>query len=76
MAYLTNTDKMLQAVLQDEELMEFGRYSYSDITSIYQALDSENPVINAVAQIINEINEGVSEKDLWKQVNQYLKDNL
>ena len=48
MAYITNNEKMLQAVLLDERLMKFGGYSPADIGNIYQALDSDNYVINAV----------------------------
>lgn len=47
-----NDNKMLQAVLLDENLMKFGDYTPSDISTIDQALDSDNYVINAVAQII------------------------
>ena len=68
----SNKDKILQAVLQDENLMKFGEYSLSDIGNIYQALESDNYVINAVAQIIDGVNNKVSENELWKQINNYL----
>lgn len=67
---------MLQAVLMDEHLMKYGHYSVSQIGSIYQALDSDNYVINAVAQIIKRTGEGASEKELWKEINEYLKRNV
>ena len=67
---------MLQAVLLDENLMKFGGYSPSDISTIEQALDSDNYVINAVAQIINRMSEGASEKELWKEIDKYLIDNV
>ena len=54
-----NDNKMLQAVLLDENLMKFGRYTPSDISTIEQALDSDNCVINAVAQIIKRTGEKV-----------------
>lgn len=76
MAYITNNDKMLQAVLQNEKLMAFGNYSSADIGSIYQALESDNHVINAVAQIIQRTSEGATENELWKEINKYLKDNV
>lgn len=76
MAYIRNEDKMLQAVLMDEQLMKYGGYSPSEIGNIYQALDSENYVINAVAQIIKRIDEGATEKELWKEINEYLKRNV
>lgn len=76
MAYKRNDDKMLQAVLMDERLMKYGNYSASQIGSIYQALDSDNYIINAVAQIIKRTGEGATEKELWKEINEYLKRNV
>lgn len=76
MAYITNNDKMLQAVLLDETLMKYGSYTASQIGSIYQALDSDNYVINTVAQIIKRTGEGATEKELWKEINEYLKRNV
>ena len=67
---------MLQAVLMDEHLMKYGNYSASQIGTIYQALDSDNYVINVVAQIIKRVGEGATEKELWKEINEYLKRNV
>ncbi len=67
---------MLQAVLLNENLMEFGKYSPADISTIDQALDSDNYVINVVAQIIKRIGEGATENELWKEINKYLMDNV
>ena len=36
-----NDNKMLRAVLHDEDLMKFGEYT-PDISTIEQALDSDN----------------------------------
>ena len=76
MAYTTNNDKMLEAVLTDPDLMKFGNYSAADITSIYQALESDNYVISAVAQIIKRSAEGASDKEIYKEVTEYLKKNV
>ena len=76
MAYITNKDKMLQAVLYNKRLMEFGGYTPSEVNTIYDALSSENCVINAVAQIIHRTEEGDSEGELWKSINKYLMDNV
>lgn len=76
MAYISNNDKMLQAVLLDERLMKFGSYTPEDIGNIYQALDSDNYVINAVAQIIKRTNEGATMQELWKEINTYLYNNV
>lgn len=73
---MTNNEKILQAVLLDERLMGFGGYTSEDIGNIYQAMDSENYVISTVAQIINRTNEGATERELWKEINDYLKRNV
>ena len=67
---------MLQAVLMNERLMKFGNYTAADIRNIYIALESENPVINTVAQIIQRCGEGATERELWKEINDYLKRNI
>ena len=71
-----NDNKMLQAVLLDENLMKFGDYTPSDISTIEQALDSDNYIINAVAQMIKRTGEGTSEKELWKEIDKFLIDNV
>jgi hypothetical protein len=76
MAYISNNDKMLQAVLMNEQLMKTGNYTSVEISTIYAALDSDNPVINAVAQIIKRSGEGATERELWKEINDYLKRNI
>lgn len=76
MSYISNNDKMLQAVLLNDRLMKVGGYTASDIGSLYSALDSDNYIINTVAQIIKRVGEGASERELWKEVNDYLKRNV
>lgn len=76
MAYTTNNDKMLEAVLTDSELMKYGKYSPSEITSVYQAVSSDNFVVSAVAQIIQRASEGATEKEIYKEVTEYLKKNV
>ena len=67
---------MLQAVLLNERLMKVGTYTPADIGTLYSALDSDNYIINAVAQIIKRAGEGASERELWKEINDYLKRNV
>lgn len=76
MAYISNNDKMLQAVLMNEQLIKVGNYTSNEISTIYAALDSDNPVINVVAQIIKRSGEGATERELWKEINDYLKRNI
>lgn len=73
---MTNNDKILQAVLMNERLMEFGNYNAAEVSSIYEALVSENYVVNVVAQIIKRAGENATEKELWKEINDYLKRNV
>ncbi|MCM1139024.1 MAG: hypothetical protein NC453_10695 [Muribaculum sp.] len=76
MAYISNNDKMLQAVLLNEQLMKVGNYTAADIGTIYSALDSDNYIINTVAQIIKRTEEGATDRELWKEINDYLKRNV
>ena len=86
MEYIKNDDKMLQAILYDERLMEFGGYKKSDVGNIYECLDSDNVVINTVAQIVKRTNDfdanagnktsDSHQKELWKEINSYLKGKL
>lgn len=76
MAYTTNNDKMLEAVLTDPDLMKFGKYSPTEICSIYQAVSSDNYVVSTVAQIIQRASDGATEKEIYKEVTEYLKKNV
>ena len=76
MAYTSNNDKMLEAVLTDPDLMKFGDYNPAEGTSIYQAIDSDNVVVSAVAQIIKRSAEQATEKELYKEVTENLKRNV
>lgn len=76
MAYQSNKDKVLQAVLLDENLMKFGNYSEFDIKSIYQAADSENIVIATTAKIILRESEGASLNEIYNEISNYLKMNV
>lgn len=76
MAYQSNKDKVLQAVLLDENLMKFGNYSELDIKSIYQAVDSENIVIATTAKIILRESEGASLNEIYNEISNYLKMNV
>ena len=76
MAYASNNDKMLEAVLTDLDLMKFGKYATSEITSVYQAVSSDNPVVSTVDQKIQRSSEGATEKEIYKEVTEYLKKNV
>lgn len=76
MAFISNSDKMLAAVLMCPELMKFGNYDMRDISSIYQAVNSDNYVVSAVARIIMRTSEGASENEIYKEMTDFLKKNV
>lgn len=76
MEFISNDDKMLEAVLLDPKLMEFGKYERAEITSVFQALDSDNVVVSAVARIISCSSEGDNENEIYKQISTFLKQNV
>lgn len=73
MANITNNKKMMESVLLNKELMEFGQYNPATLTSIYAAEESDNPIVSAVAKIIMRADDGRSENAIYKEVNDYLK---
>jgi len=64
---MSNQDKMLQLVLSDSNLSSYYEYNSDDYQTIQDALESEIPVVVAVAKIIRGIN-GNSEKSIQKEV--------
>ena len=76
MEFISNDDKMFEAVLLDPKLMEYGKYDRSEITSVSQALNSDNVVVNSVARIIRCSSDGESENEIYKQITAFLKQNV
>lgn len=74
--YQTNSDKILQAVLADELLINFYVYNPNDYNSISEALDSDIAVIKAIAQIINRYDQKATEKEIYNEVSNFLKSNI
>jgi len=74
--YQTNGDKILQAVIDDEQLINFYSYNPDDYNSISDALDSDNAVIQAIAQIINRNEQKATEKEIYNEISNYLKSNI
>lgn len=71
--YFTNGDKVLQAVLSDERLINHGDYNPADFDTISEALDSDNAVVCAVAKIIDGNERKLTEKEIYNEVSNYLK---
>lgn len=76
MAYYSNSDKILQAVLKDSKLIEQAEYDPAEFETIADALTSENAIVCAVAKIIDKIEEGASEREIFNEVSNYLKNNI
>jgi hypothetical protein len=74
--YNENYNKILEAILLDEKLMEYGQYEPSEISSLEYALGSENAIVSAVATIVDGLSENMSEKDIYNTVNDLLKKKL
>lgn len=74
--YKENYNKILEAVLLDEKLMEYAKYEPSEITSLEYALGSNNAIVAAVATIVEGLSEEMSEKEIYNTVNDLLKKKL
>ena len=54
---MTQKDKMLQMVLDDPKLQEIYEYTRKDYDEgVYEAINSNNAIVSAVAKIIVELN--------------------
>lgn len=73
---ITNSDKMLQIVLSDLKLAEYGEYSPIDYETLEDALESDNAIIVAVAKMIQGLQRNYTEKEIYNEVSNYLKNNL
>lgn len=74
----TNTEKMLQMVLSNEELQKRYRYNAADYDGFYEALNSDNAVVVAVAKIIRELDgsdDPTVQKRVYKTIFSYLNEN-
>lgn len=72
----TNNDRMLQIVLFNEKLIDHGKYDFTDYSTIEQALSSDNVVVVTVAKIINGLRSNSSDKEMYTEISNYLKNNL
>ena len=70
---LTNADRLLQAVLADAKLIEYGGYNPDDYATVDDALISENYCVQAIAKIINDKEQKLSDKEIYNDVSNFLK---
>ena len=73
---MQNEDKMLEAILREPKLMGFGKYCESDITTVDDALESDNVVIHTTAIIIRKSEEDASPNEIYKNIRNYLTTNI
>jgi hypothetical protein len=76
---MSNKDKMLALVLSDDKLSSFYEYDAEDFSTMEDAFNSENPIVVAVATIIEGV-AGTSDRGVFKEtyneVINYLNQNL
>ncbi len=76
---MNNTDKMLQLVLSDEKLSTLYEFNADDYPTVQDALNSENPIVVAVAKIIDGVagsyDKGIF-KETYNEVINYLNQNI
>lgn len=76
---MTNKDKMLQLVLSDEKLVTIYEYNPSDFLYLEDALNSENPIVVAVAKIIESISKNTDKgtfKETYNEIFNYLNKTI
>ena len=63
---MNNKERMLHMVLDDPKLQELYDYDKSEYEDLYQALNSENVIVAAVARIIKYLDGSTDESDQKK----------
>jgi hypothetical protein len=74
-----NEDKILQAILSNEELIKKYKYNpeeYSSVTNAFYAGDDKQPIVVAVATIIRDIKNDNAEKEVYKKIINLFNKNL
>lgn len=75
---MSNKERMLHMVLDDPKLQELYDYDKSEYEDLYQALNSENVIVAAVARIIKYLDGSTDESDqkkVYMAVFNYINEN-
>lgn len=75
---MSNKERMLHMVLDDPKLQELYDYDKSEYEDLYQALNSENIIVAAVARIIKYLDGSTDESDqkkVYMTVFNYINEN-
>lgn len=78
---MTQKDRMLQMVLNNEQLMKQYNYTFEQLKELdlQEALRSDNAIIVSVARIIRELDgsmDSSKQKEVYKKVFTHLNNNL
>ena len=78
---MTQKDRMLQMVLNNEQLMKQYDYTFEQLNELdlQEALRSDNAIIVSVARIIRELDgsmDSSKQKEVYKKVFTHLNNNL
>lgn len=76
---MTRQDRILQLVLSDENLIKKYQIDPADYPSLYNALQSENPIVASIAMIIDSVKDDFDEsshKNLYTRIQRHLNDTL
>ena len=76
---MSNKERMLHMVLDDPKLQELYDYDKSEYEDLYQALNSENVIVAAVARIIKNLDGSTDESDqkkVYMTVFNYINENF
>lgn len=76
---MRNQDKMFLSVIQDPTLVKLYEYDPNEYEDIQDGLNSNSPVIVAIAKIVSGLNgslDPTSFKNLYNEVFSYLNTNL
>ncbi len=78
---MTQKDRMLQMVLNNEQLMKQYDYTFEQLKELdlQEALRSDNAIIVSVARIIRELDgsmDSSKQKEVYKKVFTHLNNNL
>jgi hypothetical protein len=76
---MNNKERMLHMVLDDSKLQELYDYDKSEYEDLYQAYNSENVIVAAVARIIKNLDGSTDEsnqKKVYMTVFNYINENF
>lgn len=72
----TKDDRMLVKVLSQKALREKYDYNPAEFNSIWDAKHSDNPVVKAVAMLIEETSKESDQSEIFKMVFNHLNMNM